>query len=109
MSARALEEQTDALPHVSIESWQMPPQPLGKATVPAIESGLFWGAVGAARELMERLSVDLKKHPDVFVSGGNGQLVAEQLIAAHGMAVRYVPHLILGGIALAGVPAVAKT
>lgn len=109
MSARALEEQTDALPHVAIESWQMPPEPLGKATVPAIESGLFWGAVGAARELVERLSVGLKKRPDIFVSGGNGQLVAEQLIATHGMVVRYVPHLILGGIALVGAPVAAKT
>jgi type III pantothenate kinase len=102
MSARALEEQTDALPHVAIEAWNAPPPPLGKATVPAIESGLYWGAVGAIRELVTRLSQGLAPPPEVFVSGGNGRLVAEQLAAASGIAARYVPHLVLGGIAIVG-------
>jgi type III pantothenate kinase len=100
MSARALEEQTDALPHVPINAWQNPPLPLGKATIPAIEAGLFWGAVGAVRELVEQLSAGIDYPPNIFVTGGNSQLVADQLTAAHGMVVEYVPHLVLAGIAL---------
>ena len=100
MSARALEEQTDALPHVAINAWQNPPLPLGKATIPAIEAGLFWGAVGAVRELVEQLSAGIDIPPDIFVTGGNSQLVADQLTSAHGMVVKHVPHLVLAGIAL---------
>ena len=59
MSARALEEQTDALPHVAVDHWHEPPPPLGKSTVPAIESGIFWGAVGAIRELVSQFSKSL--------------------------------------------------
>jgi type III pantothenate kinase len=107
-SAHALEQQTDALPHVDIERWKSPPQPLGKATVPAIESGLFWGAVGAIRELVERLSSDATSPPDVFVTGGSSQLVAEQLVATHRLAVEHLPHLVLSGIAIASQTDVAR-
>jgi type III pantothenate kinase len=100
MSARALEEQTDALPHVTIDAWHSPPRPLGNATVPAIESGLFWGAVGAVRELIEQLSAGIDASTHIFVTGGNSQLVATRLTAVHGMAVEQVPHLVLAGIAI---------
>jgi type III pantothenate kinase len=107
MSARALEEQTDALPHVAIELWHAPPSPLGKATVPAIESGVFWGAVGAVRELVGHLSRGLKTPPDIFVSGGNAPLIVEQLRSSVPSPVTHVPHLVLSGIALSR-PAAAK-
>jgi type III pantothenate kinase len=100
MSARALEEQTDALPHVEVGAWQNPPPPLGKATIPAIEAGLFWGAVGAVRELVEQLSAGIDRPADIFVTGGNSQLLADRLTAAHGVVVRQVPHLVLAGVAL---------
>jgi type III pantothenate kinase len=100
MSARALDEQTDALPRVNVEQWEKPPVSLGKATVPAIESGLFWGAVGAIRELVGRLSQDLPPHPELFVTGGGSKLVAEVLSQDEGLIVRHVPHLVLSGIAL---------
>jgi type III pantothenate kinase len=108
MSARALEEQIDALPHVAIELWHEPPSPLGKATVPAIESGLFWGAVGAVRELVGHLSRGLKTPPDIFVSGGNAPLIVEQLRLGGPSPVTLVPHLVLGGIALARSAGAAK-
>ena len=76
MSARALEEQTDALPRVAVERWLDPPAPLGKATEPAIEAGLFWGAVGAIRELVGQYVEATCVGPDVFVSGGGSQLIA---------------------------------
>ena len=100
MSARALDEQTDALPCVDVEHWHTPPQPLGKATVPAIESGLFWGAVGAIRELVNRFAQDLPSRPELFVTGGGSRLVAHVLAQDAGLAVRNVPYLVLSGIVL---------
>ena len=44
MSARALHAFTDLLPQVEAAELGTPPPPLGTATVPAVQSGLFWGA-----------------------------------------------------------------
>jgi type III pantothenate kinase len=100
MSARALEEQTDALPHVDVERWQRPPLALGKSTVPAIESGIFWGSVGAVRELVAQLSKQLESPPVVFITGGGAPLVAQVLEQDGGIQVRHVPHLVLSGVAI---------
>jgi type III pantothenate kinase len=100
ISARALEEQTDALPRVDVDTWQRPPEPLGKATVPAIESGLFWGAVGGIRELVGRYSEKLSPPPDIFVSGGGSRLIYDVMAETIGRSVRHEPHLVLLGIAL---------
>jgi type III pantothenate kinase len=102
MSARALEEQTDALPRIAVDRWSVPPPALGKSTEPAIAAGLFWGAVGAIRELVEQYSTEFGPSPDVFASGGASQLVADVLKERHGLAVVHVPHLVLSGIALLG-------
>lgn len=108
MSARALEEQTDALPHVAVERWQAPPTPLGKSTVPAIESGLFWGAVGAVRELVGHFSQGLETPPEVFATGGNSRLIVLPLQSGGMLSVLHVPHLVLSGIALAHLADAAK-
>ena len=100
MSAQALKEQTDALPRVAVDHWHQPPRPLGKSTVPAIESGIFWGAVGAIRELVGQFSKSLAEPPAVFVTGGGSQLVAEVLAEDSGLALRHVPHLVLSGVAI---------
>ena len=55
MSARALHEFTDLLPLVDVSELTAPPPALGTATESAMESGLFWGAVGAIRQLIEQL------------------------------------------------------
>jgi type III pantothenate kinase len=97
-SARALAEQTDALPRVSLEFLDQPPAALGKSTVPAIESGIYWGAIGAIRELVSQLSAPFQIRPDLFITGGASRQVAD-LLKTHG-AVRHVPNLVLSGIAL---------
>jgi len=99
-SARALEQQTDALPHVAVDRWHRPPRPLGKSTVPAIESGVFWGAVGAIRELVSRFSQLFAEPPVVFISGGGSQFVAEVLTEDKSISIRHVPHLVLSGVAI---------
>jgi type III pantothenate kinase len=100
MSAHALAEQTDALPQVPIDSWTGPPAPLGKTTIRAIESGLFWGAVGAIRELVGRISAPLPKPPVIYLSGGASPHIAEALAEPGNLEVHLVPHLVLDGIAV---------
>ncbi len=55
-SARAMHEFTDMLPLVDMESLEGPPAVLGTATVEALHAGLYWGAIGVVRELIERLA-----------------------------------------------------
>jgi type III pantothenate kinase len=100
LSARALAEHTDVLPLVSLENLEQLPEPLGKSAVPAIQSGLFWGAVGGIRELVTRFSDGLPELPDVFLTGGASPHVAEALADGR-HTVRHLPHLVLSGIALA--------
>jgi type III pantothenate kinase len=97
-AARALADQTDALPQVEIEYLDKPPDPIGKSTVPAIESGIYWGAIGAVRELVARLSAGRTPVPQVFITGGASKCVAELL--AEKLPVRHIPNLVLSGIAL---------
>jgi type III pantothenate kinase len=97
-AARALAEQTDALPSVAIEYLDTPPDPLGKSTVPAIESGIYWGAIGAIREIVERFAANLELRPEVFLTGGASKRVAELL--AEKLPVHHAPNLVLSGIAL---------
>lgn len=98
MSARALHDYTDLLPRIEMSELTEPPDPLGKATEPAMRSGLYWGAVGAVRELTSRMIADSSVDPELLVTGGAGPMVAKLLShSAH-----HVPHLTLAGIALAG-------
>jgi type III pantothenate kinase len=121
MSARAMHEFTDLLPLIETADLQEPPPALGISTEEAMRSGLFWGAVGAIRQLIAELSgatgvspvLSREKEkidfalaklgqdargtpPQVFLTGGAGAGVAKLL----GPNVQYVPHLTLAGIAL---------
>ena len=98
MAGRALADQTDALPHVVLEHSATPPSPLGKSTKSAIEAGLYWGAVGAVGEIASRLAAKLPAQPDFFITGGAARTVADSI--EEKSRVRYVPHLVLAGIAL---------
>jgi len=96
MSARAMHAFTDLLPLLDMRDLTSPPPPLGAATVPAMRSGLFWGAVGAIRELISRLAGQDAGQVQVFLTGGASPAVAGLL----GETVQHVPHLTLAGIAL---------
>jgi type III pantothenate kinase len=65
MSARALAEQTDALPQLRLTELNEPPNSLGKSTTAAIESGLFWGTIGATRELIAKYSSMSTAEPEI--------------------------------------------
>lgn len=95
MSARALAN-ADLLPEVLWRTADEPPPVLGKNTEGAIRSGLFWGAVGAVREIIARYR---ESHPNlqIFVTGGDLQRLAPLL----GGESRFVPNLVLSGIVIA--------
>jgi type III pantothenate kinase len=110
MSARALHKFTDRLQPVDVSRLTTPPPALGTDTVSAIRSGVFWGAVGAIRQLIARQcesggnsraegwgGSSTAAPTDVFLTGGAGATMAELLSPR----VRCFPNLTLSGIALA--------
>ena len=97
LTAQALATGTNQLPLASFTGEDQPPPVVGKNTEGAIRSGLFWGAVGAVREVIERMSADLSEQPHVFVTGGDLRHLAP-LVSPHS---QFVPNMVLSGIALA--------
>jgi type III pantothenate kinase len=96
MVAAALAERTDLLPLVDQTFAAEPPPVVGKSTVAAIRSGLFWGNVGAVRELVSRIAQELSTPPQLFIAGGD----AERIAALVSPQARVAPELVLAGIAL---------
>jgi type III pantothenate kinase len=96
MSAEALYG-ADLLPLAMLEPNAEAPPVAGKHTEAAIRSGLFWGAVGGVREIVARMTAQLDRPPQVFVTGGDLRPLAAQL----GGEARFVPNLVLSGIAAA--------
>ncbi len=109
IAADALHASTDLLPPVDVE-WTEPPPALGTATASAIRSGVFWGAVGAIRELIDQFqkaaATPTAAHCktasgdpslQIFLTGGAGAVMAEWL----GRDACYLPNLTLSGVALA--------
>jgi len=96
MSARALHTFTDLLPLVETADLATPPLALGRSTLAAMRSGLFWGAVGTIRELSARLCAGLDRPAEIYLTGGAGPAVAELL----GPEVQHIPYLTLAGIAV---------
>lgn len=97
MSAEALFSAADLLPLALLASSDDPPSVVGKNTEAAIRSGLFWGAVGAVREIIEQMSATLGRPPQVFVTGGELKRLTP-LVSAE---ARFVPQMVLSGIATA--------
>ncbi|QDU78316.1 Type III pantothenate kinase [Polystyrenella longa] len=99
MSAKALHHYTALLPRIPVEELsEAPSNGLGKNTRAALQSGLFWGQVGAVRELIQQLSESLGAHqatPDVYLTGGGANLLSTQFPDAI-----LEPHLTLYGIVL---------
>ena len=96
MSARALCEFTAQLPKIDMTELNAAPSPLGIDTEMAMRAGLFWGAVGAMRELIDQYTTLTGATPWVVLTGGTAPSVASLL----GESVMWLPHLTLSGIAL---------
>ena len=105
MGARSLHEETTTLPHLDV--WELlknEPLVLGKNTEAAIAAGLYWGHLGAIRELITRyraLLIELRigtspVEPLLVLTGGAAGILAPYLTEA-----RYESNLALQGLALA--------
>ncbi|RIK76160.1 MAG: hypothetical protein DCC68_19915 [Planctomycetota bacterium] len=100
LSAQALHDHTDLLPRIEMVELADAPPVVGATTEWAIASGLFWGAVGAMRELAARLGAagtTSRGDADIILTGGAAESVAQLL----GPNVRHEPHLVLAGIPVA--------
>jgi len=97
LSARALHEHTDLLPLLDMHELADAPPALGTDTRAAMRAGIYWGSIGAVRQLIEQLGSGLSTRPQVILTGGAAPAVASRIADA----AVYAPHLVLGGIALA--------
>jgi type III pantothenate kinase len=97
LAAQALHEFTDLLPLLDMQSLAEPPPALGANTVSAMRAGIYWGAIGGVRHLIDLLAAGLPTTPQVFLTGGAAPAVA-RLVAPSAI---YAPHLVLSGMALA--------
>ncbi len=93
LSARILHQQTALLPEVKIDR---PDWVYGRDTSQAILAGIYYGALGAIRELVERYAAELRAWPVTIVTGGDGELICAEC----GFIQAYVPDLTLIGIEL---------
>jgi len=96
LGARALRQFTALLPLIDVQSLVLNPvEPLGRNTADAIGSGLWFGHIGAIRELVTRLSESSGRPPLLLVTGGNGRWLAPAL----GADARFEADLALRGLA----------
>jgi type III pantothenate kinase len=95
LCARALHMMTAQLPLVRPE----PSAPFwGRGTLPSLEAGVFWGTVGAIRELLARQSFDGGQEPWVVWTGGDAERLAPLV---SGEEAQILPDLVLRGLAAA--------
>jgi type III pantothenate kinase len=92
LAARALHHFTAQLPLVEVH--RAPPA-WGSSTRPALESGVYWGTVGAVRELLAREADDLRGDPWIVWTGGDAALLAGPI---SGSEARIEPDLVLIGL-----------
>jgi type III pantothenate kinase len=76
LACRSLASGTASLPLVCPSR---PKAALGKSTVAAMESGVFYGTLGAVREIISRVSSELDTDIRVFVTGGDSALMRSDL------------------------------
>ncbi len=95
LMANALHDYTALLPRVDV-SRPLPPVP-GTTTPRAIEAGLYWSVIGGVQMLVARMTSAFGERPVVFLTGGDGPLLAPALDSA----TILWPQMILEGIRIA--------
>lgn len=80
LMAQALHDYTAKLPVVEVPQWPHPQMPAA-TTAMAIEAGVFWAVAGGVQALVRELCrhSDTKGPPEIFLTGGNGSLIAPTL------------------------------
>ncbi|HEY4134174.1 MAG TPA: type III pantothenate kinase [Alphaproteobacteria bacterium] len=67
LSMEALHMAAAQLPRISVKK---PATVIGKSTVPAMQSGVFWGYVGLIEGLVARIAGEIGSKPTVVATGG---------------------------------------
>lgn len=95
LSVDALSKNTAKLPSVEIIKIE---NAIGRSTTESIQSGVYYGALGACRELIQRMSQEAfgANKPLILATGGFASLFDKQGLYDH-----LVPDLVLQGIRLA--------
>lgn len=97
MTARSLHDYTALLPLLTVEELRNDfPNPLGKNTREAMHAGIFWGHVGAVKELVSRMSEPFSEPPALVVTGGAARMLVPHLPPY----TQWIPHLVLYGLAI---------
>ncbi|SFF03785.1 type III pantothenate kinase [Alteribacillus iranensis] len=91
VSADALYKEASKLPLVEMSK---PKRMIGKNTVDALQSGLFYGFIGQVEGVLYRLKHEVKSNPTVVATGRYSDVVAE----AANSVDRVDPHLTLKGL-----------
>ena len=73
LALQALEMAAAQLPHVAMVR---PPTVVGRATVPAMQSGVFWGYVGLLEGIVRRIREERREKMGVVATGGLAPLFA---------------------------------
>jgi type III pantothenate kinase len=73
LSLQALEMAAAQLPHIAIKR---PPAVVGRNTIAAMESGVFWGYVGLIEGLIRRIGAERNEKMGVIATGGLAPLFA---------------------------------
>ncbi len=94
LQSRSLHAGTAVLPEVAVE-WSG--EVYGGDTTAAIRNGILCGVVGAMREITERYATALGAWPQLFVTGGDADLVCKRCDFVD----HVVPDLCIRGIGLA--------
>jgi type III pantothenate kinase len=99
LGARSLHYYTALLPLISMDELaRQPHEPLGRETRAAVRSGLFWGQLGAVKELVARLGGSGGGGNTLLLLTGGGAAI----LAPHLPEARFERFLSLQGLALAG-------
>ena len=80
LSAYALHDYTAKLPLIDVDAQQTEtPRLPGKNTEEAMRAGLFWGQLGAIREIVRQLSDGYEVVPTLILTGGGSRLLGPHL------------------------------
>lgn len=95
ISAEALFAKTAQLASIKIRK---PDMVIGKNTIQALESGIYYGFIGQTRELINRIKKEMGTNPKVVATGGLATLISEELTDID----LVNPHLTLEGLRIIG-------
>jgi len=97
----ALHDKTAKLPRLTFER---PSESIGRDTKQAILNGVYHGARGMVKEVIENYATELGHWPDLICTGGDARLLFEGWELVHAIS----PDLTLYGIALAYTKAIVE-